>query len=365
MNENQNKKDAIVQETKGRGLFYGVIAIATFIIMAVGATFAYFTATTESMNAAVQTGSTTLQLEYISYGDAWMKRDLIPADTVVVEYSVENQNDETNSSDPDENGAFLADGNNTLCKDDHGNSICSIYVFQIRNTANSPQDLSINIVSETNTFANLYAMAYEISVPTDESTLLKYNTIFDADNPDTLTYKNGLNDPAFKTSADDETGTISVTDGSGTPIYDYSPVYINRAGVVKTLLSYTGVDSDSGSTVTKPAIERKLALIPDPINIGTTEERTAQIANGVTVNGVGEEGSIRTYAVVLYILNDKYNDQTEEDAESEFTGQVVVTSGDGGGVSGSIGVINSEDAEDVQSGLETGVTEEDEPTTGA
>ena len=44
----------------GKGLFYGVIAVATFIIMAVGATFAYFTATTNSANTAVQTGSTVL-----------------------------------------------------------------------------------------------------------------------------------------------------------------------------------------------------------------------------------------------------------------------------------------------------------------
>ena len=32
----------------GRELFYGVVAIASFIVMAVGATFAYFTATASS-----------------------------------------------------------------------------------------------------------------------------------------------------------------------------------------------------------------------------------------------------------------------------------------------------------------------------
>ena len=89
MDNNQNQKNNIFSENKGRGLFYGVIAIATFIVMAVGATFAYFTATTQSMNSAVQTGSTTLQLKYISYGTAWSKSDLIPANTAVVEYSVE------------------------------------------------------------------------------------------------------------------------------------------------------------------------------------------------------------------------------------------------------------------------------------
>ena len=41
--EERKKKGFILTENKGRGLFYGVIAIATFIVMAVGATFAYFT----------------------------------------------------------------------------------------------------------------------------------------------------------------------------------------------------------------------------------------------------------------------------------------------------------------------------------
>ena len=75
MKEERSQNVTIKNEVKGRGLFYGVIAVATFIIMAVGTTFAYFTATTESMNSAVQTGSTTLQLQYISYGSAWIKND--------------------------------------------------------------------------------------------------------------------------------------------------------------------------------------------------------------------------------------------------------------------------------------------------
>ena len=65
MNNNQEQKGNFFNEFKGRGLFYAVIAIATFIIMAVGATFAYFTASTNSANTSVQTGSTTLQLQYI------------------------------------------------------------------------------------------------------------------------------------------------------------------------------------------------------------------------------------------------------------------------------------------------------------
>ena len=192
MNNTQNSN--IISENKGRGLFYGVIAIATFIIMAVGATFAYFTATTQSMNSSVQTGSTTLQLKYISYGKAWMQDDLIPADTEVVEYSFEQKNDTTIKDETTRN--------NAICKDDFGNSICSIYVFQVTNSANSPQAVSLEVISETNGFSALNAMAYEISLPAN---LENYNS----------TEKlNKTGDPIFKTASTDDTpGAIDVVDG--------------------------------------------------------------------------------------------------------------------------------------------------------
>jgi len=121
-------------ENKGRGLFYGVIAVAVFIIMAVGTTFAYFTATTNSADTSVQTGSTTLELKYISYEGAWNNKDLIPADTAVVEYSFEYQDDTTINTEKEDYETLR---HNALCKDDYGNSICSVYVFQVANSANS------------------------------------------------------------------------------------------------------------------------------------------------------------------------------------------------------------------------------------
>lgn len=337
MDNNQQQKSNFISENKGRGLFYGVIAIATFIIMAVGATFAYFTATTESMDSAVQTGSTTLQLKYISYGSAWSKNDLIPADTYVVEYSVEGQSDVTNTTNPDEFGVHGKNGNNTLCKDDYGNSICSIYVFQVVNTAPSPQTVSINVVSKQNSFSNLNAMAYEVSVPTDEAALAAYNKIYNADDETLKLLKNGVNDPVFtKNNLDDTIGAIDVVDGNEALLNDtqYKPVYINREGVVKTLLKYLKTDED-GSTSIEPAISRDLVPLKTAQDEALeAEKRTARIADNVEISG----GETKTFALVLYIENTDY-DQTEDDAEKNFQGQVVVKSGDGNtGVSGSIGL---------------------------
>ena len=132
MREKGSQNVTIENEVKGRGLFYGVVAIAVFIIMAVGTTFAYFTATTNSADTSVKTGSTTLRLKYIGYEGAWMNRDLIPADTEVVEYSFEYQND-TTVNDDEEHTDYEEMRYNAMCKDDYGNSICSVYVFQVKN----------------------------------------------------------------------------------------------------------------------------------------------------------------------------------------------------------------------------------------
>lgn len=338
MNDNQEQKNSISNENKGRGLFYGIIAIATFIVMAVGATFAYFTATTASMNSAVQTGSTTLQLKYISYGSAWSKNDLIPADTTIVEFSVENQNDSTITSEANEEGVYPINGNNTMCKDDFGNSICSIYVFQVVNSAASPQSISLNIVSEKNGFSALNAMAYEINIPEDRT---DYDSTENA---------NGVNDPIFrKNSGDSTAGAIDVTDSQNALLDEtqYSPVYINRKGVVKTLLQYVeSRDTENQTTVKRPAIDRLLVSLPtEDTEYQDVSLRTAKIADDIEING----GEIKTFAIILYIKNENI-DQTATDAEKIFQGQVVVSSGDGNtGVSGTISAFGTEENNNLQS----------------
>lgn len=333
-----NQKNSIANENKGRGLFYGIIAVATFIVMAVGATFAYFTATTQSTNSAVKTGSTTLQLKYISYGSAWSRNDLIPADTTIVEYSVESQNDTTTTSTPSEEGVYPVDGNNTMCKDDFGNSICSVYVFQVVNSAASPQSVSLNVVSEKNGFTALNAMAYEISIPTDKTDY------------DSKENGNGVNDPIFRKNASDETpGVIDVTDGQNTLLNEgeYNPVYINRKGTVKKLLQYVeSRDPEHGTTVKKPAIDRLLVSLPTDVEEKQEASlRTAKIADDIKING----GETKTFAIVLYIKNENI-DQTASDADKIFKGQVIVSSGDGNtGVSGTISAFGSEENNNLQS----------------
>lgn len=345
MNDDVQKRNS---DRNGRGLFYGVIAIAVFIIMAVGATFAYFTATTNSGSNDIQTGSTTLQLKYISYGAGWMNQDLIPADTNIVEYSFENQNDTTITD--------VSGYNNALCKDDYGNSICSVYVFQVYNDANSPQNVSIDVISEDNGFYSLNAMAYELTISTDAEQLALYNSTEN---------NNGTLDPLFRKGNEesDVEGLINVVNNNGDILNEgtniknnqYTPVYVNRVGVVKTLLTY--VDSDSN---TKFSINRKLATVDVdnlreadnnyPATDANKAQRTVTVASNIEIG----HDQVKTFALVLYIKNED-NDQTRYDAAKRFSGQVVVGSGDGStGVSGSISaVLNDGVVDNLQSNTQT------------
>lgn len=302
--DNNQAKNINNKNNNGRELFYGIIAVAIFIVMAVGATFAYFTATARSANSSVSTKSTTLELEYISYGSAWSKDDLIPADTTISEYSVEYQTDITP---------------NNLCMDDYGNSICSVYEFQVRNPANSPQTVTLNIVSEVNGFANLNAMAYELSIEDND----KYGSVENG---------NGTNDPTFKNAIDDPTdGAIPVVDGNGNELYTETPIYINRDGVKKTLLQYNSSE-DKENPVLKSSIDRQVIQVTEANQDADASEKTVKLAENITIDG----GQTRTFVIVLYVKNIN-EDQTKVDASKEFTGRVVVSTGDGTtGVSGQI-----------------------------
>ena len=330
-NNEQNKRDR-----KGRVSFYGIIAVAVFIIIAIGATFAFFTATARSGDSTVGTRSSTLALEFISYNTAWSNQDIIPAETEVAEYSVEYQDDTTfgNNTAGDNDTALTSNKNNTLCKDDYGNSVCSVYEFQVRNPANSPQSITLNLITNTNEFENLHAMAYELSIKDDE----EYNNVTEKDTEG----KNGYGDPIFKTSAEDDTenaiAVLAGTDRLNEELYDENPIYINRKGVQKELLKY-----EESENVIKPSI----AL---PVKKADDAEQTLLLANSkngekLTIDG----GTTRTFIVVLYVLN-KNEDQTLSDANKEFRGSIEVSNGDGStGVSGSISASGGADLQGNQS----------------
>ena len=124
---------------KGTSIFYGVIGVATLVITIIGATFAYFSATTNSNVDAITAGGATLSLGF-SQDDKGKKTDLIPIDVTLPEFNT---------------GGFVGDTTDK-CKDINGNNICSVYQFTISNPAGNAASQRVygTIVPATNTFEN-------------------------------------------------------------------------------------------------------------------------------------------------------------------------------------------------------------------
>ena len=106
----------------GRGIFYGVIGVATLVVAIIGATFAFFSASVVQNNAIANVASTTVDLDFDASETQNLRTDMIPVDTV--------------DKDGEEVTAFYTFpgiDSDTDCIDLNGNSICSVYEFTISN----------------------------------------------------------------------------------------------------------------------------------------------------------------------------------------------------------------------------------------
>lgn len=114
------------QKNNGRGIFYGVIGVATLVVAIIGATFAYFTATaTNTTNITGNMASVSFGLDVHKVTTADEKLGgMIPMSNTMVEAAVKG----TNKSDKD------ADTNGPqICVDDNGNAVCQIYKISVTN----------------------------------------------------------------------------------------------------------------------------------------------------------------------------------------------------------------------------------------
>ena len=108
------------QKNNGRGIFYGVIGVATLVVAIIGATFAYFTATAQDNNTITGNMATVklnLAVEKVTDVDA-TKGGLIPMSNGMVESAVSK---------------------NEVCVDDNGNAVCQIYKVTITNNSSAGQ----------------------------------------------------------------------------------------------------------------------------------------------------------------------------------------------------------------------------------
>ena len=346
VNNNQvNDQASKREENKEKGKFYGILAVAIFIIMAVGATFAYFTASTNSGQRSIKTGSARMSLEFISYESAWLAQNLIPAYTNVVEYSVERRPVvETNDGEK----------YRKMCVDDAGREICSLYVFQVKNSDVGSMNVTVSLRSDTNGFydeynggsSDLYAMLYKVEPITSGN---DYATA-PAQDPDPVfvTEENNGDGQTCDPNVENN-GCVQVVNGEGIGMTEgFTPVYVNRFGVQKELQRVSETSEEGGVTTTTvvPSIDRQVPL---------EGQEAVKLNDSVTIPGNGYV----TMMIVLYIKDNGQNQNYA--AGKQFEGTVIVSGLDSatGGITGKIGGVERDDF----TGLQSVTTPSTEPTT--
>ena len=148
---------------RGSEIFLGVIGVATLVVAIIGATFAFFSASTNSEANAISVQSTTLGLDFVDTVNTNLKTHLIPAAENIATYAATMQ-------------ALNPASGNAQCVDDNGNDVCGVYQFTVCNgtlevvdnaktencqaTSNSTQDVTFTLNVATNEFTNLKYKIY-------------------------------------------------------------------------------------------------------------------------------------------------------------------------------------------------------------
>lgn len=143
-----------MDNNKSRGIFLGVLSVATLIVSIIGATFAYFVASANGKENAVQAGTAnvagTLTLtETVDY-----RQNMIPVTETLMKTSYKRTEAATGTGTGRCEGYSAAGGNTVY-------NLCSIYQFTVSNSASIAQTIYASLTANTNTFANLKYCIFE------------------------------------------------------------------------------------------------------------------------------------------------------------------------------------------------------------
>ena len=109
------------KKNNGRGIFYGVIGVATLVVAIIGATFAYFTATGNdngTITGNMATITFSLNVAKVTTADE-TKGGMIPMSNAMVQAGVDSAQGEG------------------ICLDDNDNAVCQVYKITVTNTGSA------------------------------------------------------------------------------------------------------------------------------------------------------------------------------------------------------------------------------------
>ena len=127
-----------MEDRRGNGIFLGVVSIATLIVAIIGATFAYFSASTQSANNAVSLQAYEfklgLDMEQIYPEHPEAASGLIPLKAAATISGAEAPNNT--------NILYALNVARNRCVDDNGMQVCALYKVTIKNQGGNPMTLT-------------------------------------------------------------------------------------------------------------------------------------------------------------------------------------------------------------------------------
>ena len=202
-----------MENNNGKGIFYGVIGVATLVVAIIGATFAYFTATATNDNAIAGNAATTglsLEVTKVSTDAAG---GLIPM------------------KDADVSKGLAGDTATAskMCVDANGNTVCQVYKIVVTNQGNSVAVVNGTLSLTGASYANL---KWQLLTGTEDDALTTTSTYNPsstttlvsgaslAANPGSLTYYvmvwiSETGKDQSTTDTGDFTGTVTFNTGDG------------------------------------------------------------------------------------------------------------------------------------------------------
>lgn len=143
------------ENRKGPGVFYAVVGVATLVVAIIGATFAYFSASTT--NNTDVTGSTasgaSLSMAITRESDAGTAANMIPMLTADLQKGVTGTGSKS-------------------CIDANGNTVCQVYKITV---TNGSTDIGINVKGTMNLASDAKNMKWEVL--TDAKTVKTDGTV--------------------------------------------------------------------------------------------------------------------------------------------------------------------------------------------
>lgn len=213
-----------MENNNGRGIFYGVMGVATLVVAIVGATFAYFAASVNGTTGAAAANSATVTGTLSITGeDKYVAPDLIPASKATMLASFKQTGDDSSKSGKCR-GASAA---NT-----EGNyGMCSYYTFTVNNTSSVATQVYLSLKTDNNNFDDSFkycvyegnttdkeAQACE-TVPTDSKQFAIANLAATTGSKQytiVLYYENAATDQTTGGAGKAYAGTVSASTSDGT-----------------------------------------------------------------------------------------------------------------------------------------------------